>query len=141
MPLCLLCMQNTTRPCMNIKHVERFPLLITYSTCCRCSYTWSEHANFIHMIMSGQNLRLREKSPRYLRLWVFKSSFDVFEFAKYSQNFKVKEVSISSTFLARIFRTKVTFWQLFIVKKALSYKKTREKCWWNWHLVFYLTKT
>jgi len=43
------------------------------------------------MIVSGQNLRLREKSPRYLRLWVFKSSFDEFGFAKCSQNFKVKE--------------------------------------------------
>jgi hypothetical protein len=26
-------------------------------------------------------------------------------------------------FFARIFRTKVMFWQLFVVKKALSYKK------------------
>jgi len=36
--------------------------------------------------------------------------------------------SISSMFFALVFRTKVTFWQLFLlVKKALSYEKNRAK--------------
>ncbi len=47
--------------------------------------------------------------------------------------------SISSTSYAQIFRTKVFFWQLFLVTfwlwQKLCTKNSRVKCWWNRHLV------
>ncbi len=47
--------------------------------------------------------------------------------------------SISLTFFARVFRTKVTFWRLFLVtrtyKNDVRTKNSRVLRWWNWHLI------
>jgi len=47
-------------------------------------------------------------------------------------------VSISSTFYARIFRTKdncATFSRILAKKNHFRMKNVCVKCWWNWHLV------
>jgi len=76
----------------------------------------------------GSQLALTNKSRRY--------------------NFSITRaelVSISSTFYACIFHTKVSFWHQNFVQKRFAQlcnfwrenyvKKARVKCWWNWHLV------
>ncbi len=51
----------------------------------------------------------------------------------------INQVSISSTFYARVFHTKVLFCQNVTRENHFRTKKTCTKCWWNWLWSCFLT--